>query len=125
VGLLDTMRVTQVPDHWRITVAVDPTASNSADPNDTRIIVAGIGAREAYGLHPGRPLPAGCIDDWARWAIAAYHKWPADLVAAAGAMLPQRLDVLVSVTESSSMRCSLGVAVDLVGGKVHWASDRS
>lgn len=79
---IDDNRTLNPPDFYRIVVAIDP--SGSEDGNECGIIVAGV-------AHVGGESHLYILDDvsiqglpsvWASSAIAAYHKWPADLIVA-------------------------------------------
>lgn len=63
----------------RIVVAIDPAASSDPGSDETGVITAGIGADGLgyiLGDDSGRYRP----EEWARKAIASYHRWKADLV---------------------------------------------
>ena len=65
----------------RIVVAIDPAVSVSENADETGIIVAGLGVDEkGYVLEDssGKYSPI----EWARRAVALYHKWNADRVVA-------------------------------------------
>ena len=80
--LLEKTRVTEIPDLYKIVVAIDPAASSG----QTGIIVAGV-ARIGDELH-GYVLddvtaPEGAKPDvWATAAISAFHKWDANAIIA-------------------------------------------
>ena len=89
--MLDSTRVTEVPDLYRVVVAVDPAASSG----QTGIIVAGAAKHDTppedtddvevshgYTL-ADETLPAGASpDQWGRAVVAAYHKHKADVIVA-------------------------------------------
>ncbi|MFY9954802.1 DNA-packaging protein [Bradyrhizobium sp.] len=78
---LDAGRTGNVPHLRRIVVAIDPAVSSHAGSDETGIIVAGIAADgQGYVLEDcsGRFGP----DEWARKAVAAYHRWKADRIIA-------------------------------------------
>jgi phage terminase large subunit-like protein len=82
-GRLDALRVTNVPELRRIVVAIDPAASDNADSDETGIIVDGIDELpEPHGYTLDDLSLRGSPHDWASAAIAAYHKWSADLIVA-------------------------------------------
>jgi predicted phage terminase large subunit-like protein len=65
----------------RIVVAIDPAVSVSESADETGIIVAGLGTDDhGYVLEDasGKYSPI----EWARRAVALYHKWNADRVVA-------------------------------------------
>lgn len=74
---IEALRVTHAPELKRIVVAIDPAVSASEGSDETGIVVAGYGFDErGYVLEDlsGRYTPA----EWARRAIAAFHRWRAD-----------------------------------------------
>ncbi len=77
-------RVTEHPALHRIVVAVDPAGSNTLNSDETGIVVAGVAKID--GVLHGYTLEdltlRGSPDQWARQAVAAYHKWDADLIIA-------------------------------------------
>ena len=78
---LDAGRIHTVPNLKRIVVAIDPAVSSNEGSDETGIIVAGIADDEqGYVLEDvsGRYGP----DEWARKAVAAYHRWSADRIIA-------------------------------------------
>ncbi|WP_369183319.1 terminase family protein [Streptomyces sp. Y1] len=90
-GLLDRGRVGAPMPMSRIVVAIDPAVSNTADSDETGIVVVGIAAdlmpdrlgqlqRHAYVLddRSGHYHP----HEWAATALAAYDEWGADRIVA-------------------------------------------
>jgi predicted phage terminase large subunit-like protein len=78
---IDTYRVSVVPDLDRVVVAIDPAVTNNSDSDNHGIIAVGIGPDQTgYVLddasQQGSPL------EWARAAIALYHKHDADAIVA-------------------------------------------
>ena len=79
--LLEATRITRPPTLYRIVVAIDPHATTG----QTGIIVAGI-AQDSNGIVHGYTLedctpPEGVKPHvWGLAAVAAYHKWKADLI---------------------------------------------
>jgi phage terminase large subunit-like protein len=76
---LDRDRVDRAPHLVRIVVAVDPAVSTGEGSDETGIIVAGVDeAGHVYVLEDlsGKFGP----DEWARRAVAAYHRWSADRI---------------------------------------------
>jgi predicted phage terminase large subunit-like protein len=70
-----------VPHLKRIVVAIDPAVSSSEGSDETGIVVAGLALDgQGYVLEDvsGRFGP----DEWARKAVAAYHRWHADRIIA-------------------------------------------
>lgn len=81
-GMMDGTRVIQPPPLYRLVVAIDPAATTGT----TGIVVVGIG--KVRGEVNGYVLedcttPAGASPkQWGEAAVAAYHKWGADLIVA-------------------------------------------
>jgi predicted phage terminase large subunit-like protein len=78
---LDAGRVDIAPPLRRIVVAIDPAVSTNEGSDETGIVVAGIAADERmYVLEDisGKYGP----DEWARTAVAAFHRWRADRIIA-------------------------------------------
>jgi predicted phage terminase large subunit-like protein len=78
---LDRDRVEKAPPLKRIVVAIDPAISTDEGSDLTGIVVCGIGENgEGYVLQDlsGKFTP----DEWARRAVAAYHRWSADRIVA-------------------------------------------
>jgi predicted phage terminase large subunit-like protein len=78
---LDAGRIHTVPNLKRIVVAIDPAVSSSEGSDETGLVVAGIADDEqGYVLEDvsGKYGP----DEWARKAVAAYHRWSADRIIA-------------------------------------------
>jgi phage terminase large subunit-like protein len=76
---LDRDRVEKEPQLRRIVVAIDPAVSTSEGSDETGIVVAGIdNAGHCFVLQDlsGKYGP----DEWARKAVAAYHRWSADRI---------------------------------------------
>lgn len=79
--LLESGRVTQMPDMIRMVVGVDPQASSSAEGAGTGIVAAGLGRRgDGYVL--GDYTLSGSPAAWAGQAIATYHHEVADRIVA-------------------------------------------
>lgn len=81
--MLEAARIEKaaMPPLRRIVIALDPAVSVSEGADETGIIVAGLGAdNRGYVLEDasGKFSPT----DWARRAVALYHKWNADRVVA-------------------------------------------
>lgn len=80
--LLDDTRIIQPPPLYRIVVAIDPAATTGT----TGIVVVGIGKLrgETHGyVLEDCTTPAGASPkEWGEAAVAAYHKWNADLIVA-------------------------------------------
>jgi len=77
----DAGRIHTVPHLKRIVVAIDPAVSSSEGSDETGIVVAGMALDgQGYVLEDvsGRYGP----DEWARKAVAAYHRWKADRIIA-------------------------------------------
>jgi len=76
--LIEDSRASKVPELTRVVVAVDPSAT--AGGNECGIIVAGRAGEHAYVLED-LTLQAS-PNEWAKQAIAAYHKYGADRLVA-------------------------------------------
>ncbi len=79
--LLERTRITQPPTMHRIVVAIDPHATTG----QTGIVVAGISNEistiiHGYTLDDVTPPEGVKSHIWAESAVAAYHKWDADLI---------------------------------------------
>ena len=78
--LLDLHRVTDYPELTRIVVAIDPAATSGARSAETGIVAAGIRNNDAFILDDcsirGTPV------EWARAAIALFHRTKADRIVA-------------------------------------------
>jgi phage terminase large subunit-like protein len=79
-GLLEETRVTMSPTLHRIVVAIDPHATSG----QTGIVVAGVayvgGELHGYTLDDVTPPEGVKSSVWGAAAVAAYHKWKADLI---------------------------------------------
>ncbi|MCW2285693.1 putative phage terminase large subunit-like protein [Rhodoblastus acidophilus] len=83
LAMIEEARVRRedVPEMRRIVVAIDPAVTSGEDADETGIIVAGLGVDGVgYVLEDrsGRYSPT----EWAREAVAAYHKHRADRIVA-------------------------------------------
>ena len=76
---LDDCRVFNVPDLKRIVVAVDPSVTPGG--NEAGIVVVGVG-EDGQGYVIDDVSMKGLPSEWARAAVAAYHKWHANRVVA-------------------------------------------
>lgn len=84
--MIDGLRKPKVPDEMeRIVVGVDPAATSGEDADETGIVVVGI-ARDEDGNTRGYVLDDASIrgspEEWAKKAVAMYHKWDADRIIA-------------------------------------------
>lgn len=98
-GLVDTTRVhaADIPDLWRVAVAVDPAVTNEENSDHTGLVVMGIGpaprgwqppmghvvladAPHLYILQDAS-IKASAID-WARRALELADEWAADVIVA-------------------------------------------
>ena len=76
---LDALRVVQVPDMYRVVVAIDPAVSSNENSAETGIVVVARGANgHGYilGDYSGTYKPL----EWAREAVTAYHRHHADAI---------------------------------------------
>jgi phage terminase large subunit-like protein len=80
--MLESARVTAAPALARIVVAVDPPASSTKRADNCGIIAAGIGADAIVYVLADATLSAARPAQWARAAIALYHKISADALVA-------------------------------------------
>jgi uncharacterized protein YukE len=80
VEVLDTTRVTAVPEMHRVIVAVDPAASTG----QTGIVVVGAatigGIEHGFVLDDATSRIGASPGEWAGDAVAAYHRWQADKI---------------------------------------------
>jgi len=74
---IETTRVREAPDMVRIVVAVDPAVSAGEESNEHGLIVAGID-RQRHGYVLEDCTLRGSPSEWAKTAIAAYHRWQAN-----------------------------------------------
>ena len=78
-GNIDDTRVSKAPDLTRIVVAIDPAVTSGEDSDMTGIVVAGRGVDGAFYILDDQSCRLS-PDGWARRAVAAYHKWEANLI---------------------------------------------
>lgn len=82
--LIDSTRETSHPTLHRVAVGVDPAGSNTADSDETGIIVAGVG--NLNGMAHGYVLQdltmKGSPNSWASQVVAAYRHHMADIAVA-------------------------------------------
>lgn len=78
--VLESTRVNQHPDLFKIVVAVDPPASVGT----CGIVVAGVarvdGVLHGYTLDDATTPEGASPSEWASAVVATYHKWQADIV---------------------------------------------
>lgn len=79
-AMIDLLRVSSVPALERIVVGVDPAATSNADSDETGIVVDGLA--QGHGFTLDDASLRGTPHDWATAAIAAFHKWKANLIVA-------------------------------------------
>lgn len=80
-GDIDAFRVSTAPDDLeRVVVSLDPAVTNTEDSDEHGIIAAGISDRDGYVLEDASI--GGSPTDWAKAAIALYHKHGADAIVA-------------------------------------------
>ena len=76
---IDALRVDRPPTLTRIVVAIDPAVSANEGSNETGVVVVGKDAIDhGYLLEDLSGVYAA--NDWAKVAIAAYHRWQADRI---------------------------------------------
>jgi len=104
-------RVSEAPDLVRIVVAIDPAVTSDEKSDETGIIIAGRGADDrGYILHDatmkGRPA------EWARRAVAQYHRWQASRIVAevnnGGDMVEETLRTVDKNVPYKAVRASRG-----------------
>ena len=79
--LIETTRVSKLPDLARIVVSVDPSVT--AGGNECGIIVAGVANGETKHAYVLDDLTMQASpNEWASQVVAAYHKWKADRIVA-------------------------------------------
>lgn len=83
-AMIDDSRKTSAPVLLRIVVGVDPEATSSEHSAETGIVTAGLGwctcngKPQKHGFVLGDDTLRGSPDQWAKQAVAAYHKHQAD-----------------------------------------------
>jgi phage terminase large subunit-like protein len=108
------LRVASPPSLSRIVVAIDPAATSGEGADETGIIVAGLGPDgHGYVLDDlsGRYAPV----EWARRAVAAYHRFAADRIVAevnnGGEMVAATIRAVDANAAVTEVRASRGKAV--------------
>ncbi len=81
-GMLERGRVQEAPTLARIVVAVDPPASSHKRADNCGIVAAGVDSGGALYVLADATLAAARPAQWARAAIALYHKLSADALVA-------------------------------------------
>jgi phage terminase large subunit-like protein len=81
VALLDENRVSEHPDLQRVVVGVDPSGGSGPDSDEQGIIVAGLGVDGDLYVLADRSCKLS-PNGWASRAVAAFHEFRADKVAA-------------------------------------------
>jgi len=108
---IESYRVSEAPDLVRIVVAIDPAVTSDEKSDETGIIIAGRGADDrGYILHDatmkGRPA------EWARRAVAQYHRWQASRIVAevnnGGDMVEETLRTVDKNVPYKAVRASRG-----------------
>ena len=93
-GQIEALRVTKPPELVRIAVAIDPSASSAEGAAETGIVVAGLGVDGQGYVLDDLSLHASPAE-WAREALAGFHKYHADRIIAeanqGGEMIEQTL----------------------------------
>lgn len=81
IAMIEAARTVKVPDLSRIVVAIDPATTATEGSDETGIVVAGKDDfGEAYVLDD--VSLKGSPDQWAKAAVAAFHKYKADRIIA-------------------------------------------
>jgi len=111
---IERSRVTEFPDLVRVVIAVDPAASANEGSDETGIIAAGIdNAGQGYVLDDVSLV--GSPPEWARQAIAAYHRHRADRMIAetknGGDMVEHTIRMVDANVSFTQVRASRGKAV--------------
>ncbi len=111
---IDAHRVTAFPDLVRVAVAVDPAASANEGSDETGIVVCGVDkAGEGYVLDDVSLI--GSPVEWARQAIAAFHRHKADRLLAevnnGGDMVEHTIRTVDRNISFKQVRASRGKAV--------------
>lgn len=78
-GLIERNRISEVPPLSRITVSIDPAVSNTANSDETGILVCGSDAR-GFGYVLGDYSLKGSPLEWARKAVEIYQEFKADSI---------------------------------------------
>lgn len=78
---IDSYRVSTAPDLNRVVISLDPAVTNTEESDEHGIIAAGISSDQTgYVLEDGSA--GGSPIEWARAAVAMYHKHSADAIVA-------------------------------------------
>ncbi len=111
---IDRARRERAPELKQIVVAIDPAVKSGEDSDETGIIVAGVGHDDrGYVLEDlsGRYAP----HEWARVAVAAYHRHEADRIVAevnnGGEMVEQVLRQVDATAAFRAVHASRGKVV--------------
>ena len=81
-GTIDGARVDKAPPGLtRIVVAIDPAVTSDPNSDETGIVVAGVGSDRHVYVLADRTM-RGTPSDWARAAVAAYHRFGASRIVA-------------------------------------------
>lgn len=80
--MLESARITEAPALTRIVVAVDPPASSTKRADNCGIVAAGVDSGGAIYVLADATVAAARPAQWARAAIALYHKLSADALIA-------------------------------------------
>ena len=80
--MLESARITEAPTLTRIVVAVDPPASSTKRADNCGIVAAGVDSGGAIYVLADATVAAARPAQWARAAIALYHKLSADALIA-------------------------------------------
>lgn len=79
--LIELHRVMKAPELVRIGVALDPAATSNEDSAETGIVVGGLGV-DGHGYVLDDCSLRGTPSEWAREALAAYHRFEGDRMVA-------------------------------------------
>jgi phage terminase large subunit-like protein len=135
-AVIDALRVKDVPDLYRIVVAIDPAMTSGDDADETGIVVAGKGECRCKGEREDHAFVLADVsghytpDGWAKRAIAAFIEWKADRVVAevnnGGEMVEHTLRTADSTIPYRALHASRGkrvraepIAALYEQGKVH------
>jgi phage terminase large subunit-like protein len=129
-GMIDDARVEEMPrDLQRIVVAIDPAVTNTADSDETGIIVAGKNTQAEGFVLADFTCKASPLE-WAKKAVSAYYKYAADAIVVevnnGGDMIPAIIRQIDPVVNVKSVRATRGkrtraepVAAFYEQGRVH------
>jgi phage terminase large subunit-like protein len=110
---IDASRLVEPPELARIVISIDPAVTSGDEADETGITACGQGSadkQKGYLLEDGSMR--GRPNEWARRAIALYHKWEADAIVAevnnGGEMVEETIRAVDPNIRVISVRASRG-----------------